>query len=92
MPSTNPVDYCRKERHAARGRLAALTRVRPAGDPDIDRARRRLAAIKAQALLLAAGEALKEATNPAAPDMELPLSLCSSAADEVARRLTAAAG
>ncbi|MGA5599562.1 hypothetical protein ACPCUF_00750 [Streptomyces griseoincarnatus] len=86
--STNPADHCRKERHQARGRLAALARVRPADDPDIAIARRRLATIKAKSLLLAAVEALKEVdVDPAGPDMEHPLALTREAAAEVQRRL-----
>ncbi|MBT3164026.1 hypothetical protein HTV80_12990 [Streptomyces sp. Vc74B-19] len=88
--STNPVDHCRAERHQARGRLAALSRVRPADDPDIAIARRRLAAIKAKSLLLAATEALKEAADPAAPDMEHPLTLTRDAAAEITRQLQSA--
>ncbi|WP_233646759.1 hypothetical protein [Streptomyces sp. BSE6.1] len=92
MSSKKPADYCRTERLKARGRLAALARARDADDPDVVTARRKLAAIKARGLLLAALDELTEATNPDAPDLELPLSLCREAADEVGRQLQAAAG
>jgi hypothetical protein len=92
LPRPVVIDHCRTERHQVRARLAALTRVREPGDPEIEHERRRLAAVKAKGLLLSAMDELKAATNPVAPDMDLPLQFCQTAADEIARRLDAAAG
>lgn len=55
MPSPSPLTpHARPERERARARLAGLVRHRPPDDPDIDRARRDLAAARVQGLLQAA--------------------------------------
>ncbi|CAL9609480.1 hypothetical protein SUDANB1_05595 [Streptomyces sp. enrichment culture] len=92
MPSMSMTPYCRAERDAARASLAALVRSRQPDDPEIAAARRAVAALRAKALLLAAVDALAEATNPKAPDFQLPQSLASSAAEEITRRLDVVAG
>jgi hypothetical protein len=78
-----PHEYCVTERRTARGHLAAMVRTRPAGDPAIDRARRRFHAIKAKGTLLSALDELKTG----AADMGEAIQFCTTAIAELDRAL-----